>query len=188
MDSTAIGTAANLVTLVIVAITAFAALRQMRHNQTANELVLFTNFVREVNEREMSGDIPWMMGLAERLKDPEYRERFAADTTNDEVRRAKVLMQFFERYASLVIVSGLSEHLIFYEYVSLIAGVWENAVAAYPYARRARSGVYAGRAFEHLAMRARRYEANQMVRDYERLLRDPRTAAIDAAAAAGDRT
>jgi hypothetical protein len=180
MDSTAIGTAANLVTLVIVAITAFAALRQMRHNQMANELEVFTTFVRELNEPEMSARLVWMMDLAERLNDPDYRERFLADAIHDDTLKAVTVLQFFERYASLVIVSGLSEHLILYEFFGLITRVWESSVAAYPLLRRVRGGHYAGRSFEHLAMRAQRYKSKGLVRDYERLLRDPRTIAMDA--------
>lgn len=107
MDSAAIGTRANLVTTVIVAVTVFAALRQMRHNHMANELQLHLHFVNEVTTPEMRDQIEWMGEFAERLKDPEYR-------------------------ASL----------------------------------------------EHLAMRAKAYESKQLLRDYARLMRDPRLVAL----------
>ncbi len=145
MDSTTIGTAANLTTTLIVAVTSFAALRQMRHNHTANELQLHLHlhFVNEVNSPEMRGAMEWTQAFAERMKDPGFRELLLHDPQHESLRDFFRIMRFFERYASLVI---------------------------------------AMRAFEHLAMRAKKYRMERSSRDYARLERDPRVVELEAAA------
>lgn len=184
MDSSTIGALANVASTLIVAIAAFAALRQMRHNNTANELQLHLHFVNELNSPEMRGEIEWTSEFAQRLKDPEYREVLARDPAHPDRRRFAKIMQFFERYASLIIVSGLSEHLILYEYAGMIGVVWDNLYPAMSLIKR--RNPYAGRAFEHLAMRARHYEREQLPREYARLLRDPRLVALGKANAEAD--
>ncbi len=181
MDPATIGMAANLITTAIVAVTAFAALRQIRHNHMANELQLYLHFVNELNGEEMRGMVDWTGAFAERMKDSDYREAFARDPTSEDVQRFITILRFFERYASLVIVSGLSEHLLFHEYAGMIVNVWENTYQAVGLRRNARNP-YALRAFEHLAMKAKQYEAKRMARDYARLERDPRLLAAEATA------
>lgn len=185
MDSATIGAMASLATAVIVAVTAFAALRQIRHNHMANELQVHLHFVNEVNSAEMREAIPWTYEIAEKLKDPAQRERFVHGPQNENRDRFFRVVRFFERYASLVIVSGLSERLIFHEYAGMISQVWDNLYEAFPLMRsmRGRSS-YSGRAFEHLAMRAKKYAAEQLPRDYAALERDPRLVALEARALA----
>ena len=45
--------------------------------------------------------------------------------------------------------------------------------------RDGRRGEYVGRAFEHLAMRAKKYQAQELPREYARLQRDPRVQALE---------
>ncbi|HVA27028.1 MAG TPA: hypothetical protein VNF68_02545 [Candidatus Baltobacteraceae bacterium] len=181
MDSATIGLVASLATTLIIAVTAFAALRQIRHNRTANELQIYLRFVDEVSTPQMMDSIRWTHDFAKRLKDPEYRITFARDAEGEDHRRFSGIVRFFERYASLVIVSGISEHLLFFEYAGLISLVWENIYEAFPLARSTGMGRYGGRAFEHLAVRAQHYAKNEMLREYARLERDPRIVALESA-------
>ena len=181
MDAASLGTVASLVSTLIIAVTAFAALRQIRHNRTANELQIYLQFVGELNAPQMMDAISWTRDFAKRMREPACREAFARDPDGEDHRRFSAIVRFFERYASLVIVSGISEHLLFYEYAGLISMVWENIHEAFPLARTTGMGQYSGRAFEHLAMRARQYEARDMVREYARLRRDPRLLALEKA-------
>ena len=183
MDSSLIANLANLTTTIIVAVTAFAALRQMRHNYMANELQLHLHFIDEVNDPEMSAAINWMREFAARMNDAAYRESFLRDPHGEDGQRFTAVARFFERYASLVVVSGLSEHLILHEYAGMIELLWDNMHETIWQRRITRRSPYVGRAFEHLAMRAKRYLATQQARDYDRLERDPRLVALEQAAA-----
>lgn len=174
MDARTIETAASLATTLIIAITAFAALRQIRHNRMANELQIHLNFVNDEKTKEIRDAVHWTHEFARRIKDPAFARHLVHDDACEERDRLFDLIRFFERYASLVIVSGLSERLIFYEYAGMIRMVWDNIYEAIPMFRASRLNPHIACAFEHLAMRAKRFETEEWPREFARLERDPR--------------
>jgi hypothetical protein len=69
---------------------------------------------------------------------------------------------------------GWVESIVLTEYADNFVQMWERLRPAILLRRKAMSP-YLGRAFEHLATRAKRYiESGQMDRDYALLERDPR--------------
>jgi hypothetical protein len=110
--------------------------------------------------------------------DPEYRERLTDPTfLPDEFHTVGALLGFLEHISVLVTKSGVAESLVLAEYADTFVAIWEIMRPGI-LQRRVAFGRYTGRAFEHLAMRAKRYiESGQMEREYNALERDPRDAA-----------
>ena len=96
--------------------------------------------------------------------------------TPDEFGGIGLLLRFLEHISVLVTKGGIAEGLILAEYADIFVDMWEKLYPAIAQ-RRVAFGPYTGRAFEHLAMRARRYiESGEMAREYDRLMHDPRMA------------
>jgi len=178
MDSGWVAAIASIASAVIVAITAIAAFRQLRHYQNANDIVVYLRLIDQMDSPAMLEARANIAAISEKVAaDPVYRESLkSAGFTPDEFRSIGMLLRFLEHLAVLVTKGGIAEELILAEYADIFVDMWDKMHVAIVQ-RRFAFGPYTGRAFEHLAMRSRRYiESGRMAREYARLERDPRTA------------
>jgi hypothetical protein len=97
----------------------------------------------------------------------------------DEFQQVGEMLRFLEHICVLVTKGGVAETLVLAEYADTLVEMWELLHPAM-LARRHALGPYLGRAFEHLAMRAKRYiDSGQMDRDYDALERDTRPVMLE---------
>ena len=167
---------AAIVTALIVAGTAVAAFRQLRHGRNANDIVVYLRLVDFMDSPQTTATRQSLRETAERVaSDPLFRERLVNPLLfPEEFRAYGELLRFLEHISVLVTKGGVAESLVLAEYADTFLEMWERMRPAIVLRRRA-YGPYLGRAFEHLAMRAKRYiDSGRMARDYDALERDPR--------------
>ena len=167
---------ASIVTAVVVAATAIAAFMQLRHNRNANDIVVYLRLVDFMDSPTTTSARQKMRTIADTIaSDPEYRERLAeAEFMPDEFRDVGETLRFLEHICVLVTAGGVAEKLVLAEYAENFVAMWELLRPAIE-RRRLAYGPYTGRAFEHLAMRAKHYiDSGRMERDYAALDKDTR--------------
>ena len=176
IDPNWVAALATLVSALIIALTAIAAFRQLRHYRNANDIVVYLRLIEQMDSPLM---LEGRANLAEVARnsatDPAYHERLADPTfMPEEFRAVGRLLGFLEHISVLVTKGGVAESLVLAEYADTFVRIWEIMRPGI-LQRRIAFGPYTGRAFEHLAMRARRYiDSGQMQRDYDALERDER--------------
>ncbi len=89
--------------------------------------------------------------------DPEYRERLKDPAfAPEDFANIGLLLRFLEHISVLVSKGGIAEGLVMAEYADTFVLIWEQLRPVIVQRRHA-FGKHTGRAFEHLAMRAKRY-------------------------------
>ena len=175
MDSGWVAAIATVVTALIVAATTVAAFRQLRHGRNANDMVLYLRLIDMMDAPEMMEARAMLPRLAERVRaDAVYRERLRdRDFVPDEMRGVGTMLRALEHIAVLMMKGGIAEEIVLAEYADTFVDIWEHIRPAMN-SRRVAFGPHTGRAFEHLAMRAKRYiDSGAMDREYRSLARDP---------------
>ncbi len=176
MDSGWIAAVASLVTAFIVAITAYAAFVQLRHNRNANDIVVYLRLIDTMDSPPMFAARTSLADVAKRVEqDAAYREKLRDPNFRpDEFRDVGTLLAFLEHISVLITKGGVAEALVLAEYADTFVTIWDQMRPAL-LERRVAFGPHTGRAFEHLAMRSRRYiDSGQMNREYDTLERDER--------------
>ena len=175
MDSGWVAAVASLVSAFIVLITAVAAFRQLRHNRNANDIVVYLRLIDTMDAPATLEARAALSLVAQRIEeDPDYRERLKDPTFRpEEFRGVAILLGFLEHISVLITKGGVAEALVLAEYADTFLAIW-NQMRPAIVARRIAFGPHIGRAFEHLAMRSRRYiDSGEMDREYAALERDP---------------
>ena len=165
---------ASLVSTTIVAVTAIAAFQQLRHYRNANDIVVYLRLIDVLDSPKMSEARAGLAVLSQQIAaDPQYLERFSDPAFfPEEFRAAGELLRFLEHIAVLITKGGVAESLVLAEYADIFVGIWEQMRPAIV-KRRSALGPHTGRAFEHLAMRSRRYiDSGDMAREYAALESD----------------
>ncbi|MGB8264879.1 MAG: hypothetical protein WCE44_00975 [Candidatus Velthaea sp.] len=175
MDSGWAGAVATIVTALIIAGTAVAAFMQLRHGRNANDIVVYLRLVDFMDSPTAGAARRAMRRIPELLGDAEYRERLRDRTyTPPEMEDVGALLRFLEHISVLITKGGVAESLVLAEYADTFVDMWETLRPAIVIRRHA-FGPHTGRAFEHLAMRAKRYiDSGTMDSDYAVLERDTR--------------
>jgi len=148
---------ASIGTFLVIAASAIAALIQLRHLRSSNQLQVLNSF-----SRELEASLPHQgfiyHELAEKLKDPAFRREIALLVNPD--RHPELLMAiFFDRCGMLVRLKLMEERLIFEHGTGANAVVtaWQKLGEVVAIRRRyARDGY---RNFEYLAVRAQAWLA-----------------------------
>jgi hypothetical protein len=167
---------AAIVTALIVAGTAVAAFRQLRHNRNANDIVVYLRLIDFMDSPDAFHARRVMAQIAEKVAtDAEYREQLTRpDFFPDEFLQTGRMLGFLEHISVLVTKGGVAESLVLAEYADTFVAIWDVLRPAI-LLRRIAYGNYTSRAFEHLAMRAKIYiDSGAMERDYAALLSDTR--------------
>ncbi len=165
-----------MISTVVIAITAIAAFRQLRHYRNANDIVVYLRLIEQMDSPEMQEGRRSLRLVAEKIAtDPQYRARLQDPTyVPTEFESVGPLLRFLEHIAVLVTKGGVAEEIVIAEYADTFVSMWELARPAV-LQRRVAFGPYTGRAFEHLAMRSKRYiDSGAMAREYDALERDTR--------------
>lgn len=176
MDAGSIAAWASFVSAIIIALTAVVALRQLRHYRNANDIVVYLRLIDQLDSPAMLEARKMLVVAAEKIaSDPEYRERLKDPKfMPEEFLTVGPLLRFLEHISVLVTRGRIAEHLILAEYADNFVSMWEIGRPAIVQ-RRVAFGKHTARAFEHLAMRAKRYiDSGQMAREYDTLERDTR--------------
>jgi hypothetical protein len=167
---------AAIITALIVAGTAVAAFRQLRHNRNANDIVVYLRLIDFMDSPATVATRQSLRSVAEQFaSDAAYREKLRdPGFFPEEFRAVGDMLRFLEHICVLVTKGGVAETLVLAEYADTLLEMWDLLRPAM-IARRHALGPYLGRAFEHLAMRAKRYiDSGGMDRDYNALERDVR--------------
>ena len=178
MDPGWVAAIASLASAVIVAVTALAAFLQLRHFRNANDIVVYLRLIDRMDSPAMLEARAAVAAIAHRVRsDSEYHGRLVDPAfLPDEFRSVGEMLRFLEHIAVLVTKGGIAESIILAEYADTFVDIWDQLRPAI-LQRRIALGPHVGRAFEHLAMRSRRYiESGEMQREYDALEHDSRTA------------
>jgi hypothetical protein len=179
LDSGWVAAIASLISALIIVTTAIAAFLQLRHNRNANDIVVYLRLIDTMDAPEMVEARDKLALVREKLDtDPGYRERLRDPKFRaEEFRHVATMLRFLEHISVLITRGGVAEGLVLAEYADTFVSIWEQMQPAI-LERRVAFGPTIGRAFEHLAMRSRRYiDSGQMAREYDALERDPAMAA-----------
>jgi hypothetical protein len=174
MDSGWVAAIASIASAFIVAVTAIAAFRQLKHNRNANDIVVYLRLIDRLDSAETQEARAAIAIFAEKVNnDRVYREALR-DPKNrpEEFRRIAELLGYLEHISVLIIRGGVAESLVLAEYADTFVSIWEQTRPAI-LERRHAFGPHISRAFEHLAMRSKHYiESGQMEREYAALESD----------------
>ncbi len=176
IDSGWVAALATLVSALIITVTAVIAVRQLRHNRNANDIVVYLRLIDTLDSPAMVEGRAGVTAVGRVIaEDPTYLERLAdPNFTPEEFRSVGRLLAFLEHISVLVTKGGVAESLVLAEYADNFVAMWETLRPAI-LRRRIAFGPHTGRAFEHLAMRAKRYiDSGQMDREYNALEQDTR--------------
>jgi len=179
MDSGWVAAMASLVSALIVAVTALAAFRQLKHYRNANDIVVYLRLIDVMDSPAMVDARAALAVVAQKLEaDPVYLQRLTDPTfVPEEFRGIGMHLRFLEHISVLITKGGIAEPLVLAEYADTFVSIWDQMRPAI-LQRRVAFGPHTGRAFEHLAMRARRYiDSGEMEREYAALEQDSSTLA-----------
>ena len=127
MTSDWISAAASLATLVVVAITAYAAIRQMRHMRSGNQVAALLPLIEQYRSPELQASQQYVLRqLNEDLKDPDNREGVVAIPTIGPCRAALPVMNFYESCGALVCARVIDLELLL-RYFMLPSDIWQVA-------------------------------------------------------------
>ena len=175
MDSGWVAALASVISALIIAATAVAAFAQLRHYRNANDIVVYFRLIDMMDSPQFLAARRSLTEVSKRLAaDENYRLRLRDPAFQpEEFRDVALLLGFLEHISVLITRGGIAENLVLAEYADNFVTIWEQMRPAIVERRHA-FGPHTGRAFEHLAMRARTYiESGQMAREYAALERDP---------------
>ena len=175
-DSGWVAAIATVITALIIGGTAVAAFLQLRHGRNANDIVVYLRLIDFMDSSDVVLTRQSLASIAAQVAaDPAYREMLRdPDSAAEEFRQVGQMLRFLEHIAVLVTKGGVAESLVLAEYADTFASMWDLMRPAIVLRREA-LGPYVGRAFEHLAMRAKTYiDSGAMARDYAALERDTR--------------
>ncbi len=115
----------SLATLCVVALTAFAALRQIRHMRSGNQVAALLPLTQEYQTPAIQESLNYVMGaMREDLLDPAVRAGIMAIPAYGPGVKAKALLNFYESVGALVTARVLDLELIL-RYFTLPSEIWE---------------------------------------------------------------
>lgn len=147
---------ASLATLLVVAITAYAALRQIRHLRSGNQVAALLPLIEHYDSvleslRYVRSD------LARDLDDPEVRIQLATLPRSGPAARALPALNFYEKLGALV-VPGTIDLQVALRYFDLPSDLWAKSTRCIAIVRRA-GGDAVLENFEAMAQLERAYTA-----------------------------
>jgi hypothetical protein len=175
VDASWVAAIASAASALVVGIAAIAAVLQIRHMSNANDITIYLRLVERLDSPQSRAAFAALPPLAERLKtDSALRYRMEQPAPVPDFDEIESLVRFLDTLTMLILAGRVREELTLAEYADDIVRFW--SMLAEPLAlRRHGAGERLGAAFEHLAMRAKAYQASgEKGRFYTRLLRDPR--------------
>jgi hypothetical protein len=145
---------ASVGTLIVVIVTAFAALRQLRMLAHANHVTAISDAVGRWNSEEIRASREFVLReLPALLEDPAFRAQLESDPLGLDALRAVPILNYFEVIGSYVRFGVVNEQAALSILAGLVLTVWNAASPAIAIMRRAGPSF---ENFEYVAMLARR--------------------------------
>jgi hypothetical protein len=144
--------AASGATLVVVAITAFAALRQMGHMRAGNQVALFTAYNTEWDSPEFSTAFAFVRRLSAEKIDQETLAAIATGSFPGEYHQIRLIANFFEDIGAFVQAGILPKELVCMLYSQNIKDSWRALSPIVTFTRFARKTPGIWEHFEYLAI------------------------------------
>ena len=143
--------AAAGLTLVVIAVTAFAAIRQMGHMRMGNQVALFTAYNTEWDSPQFSKAFAFVRTLRAADLDDETLQGFLVGTWPGDLHAIRLIANFFEDIGAFVHAGILSKEIVCTLYSSNIMEVWESLSPIVYYLRIGRRQEAIWEYFEYLA-------------------------------------
>ena len=165
MSAEWLSAASLLATLVVVTVTAYAALRQMRHMRSANQVAALLPLIEEYQNKEISDAERYLFGqLAKDLESPENRAGVISVPATGPTREVAPLLNFYESCGALVLADVVDFELLL-RYFLLPSEVWTFA-QDYIELSRVTRGNEAFENIEALVMMEQKYAARHGISMY----------------------
>jgi hypothetical protein len=149
-----LGALASVGTLIVVTVTAIAALRQLRVMAHANHVTAISDAVGRWNSEEIRASREFVLReLPALLEDPAFRAQLESDPLGLDALRTLPILNYFEVVGSYVRFGVVNEEAALSILAGLVLTVWNAASPAVAIMRRT-GPVFEN--FEYVAMLARR--------------------------------
>jgi hypothetical protein len=130
--------AASVATLLVVAVTAYAALRQIKHLRSGNQVAALLPLAEEYQAPNIQNSMNYVLGsLRSDLNDPVVRAGVTAVPAEGLARQALPCFNFYESVGALVGAGALDLELVL-RYFLLPSDLWEIGLDYIALSRRSR--------------------------------------------------
>lgn len=151
-------TIASVGTFVVITATAIAAVVQLIHIRSSNQIAILTDFRGETQNPEFREAEVFIRSIDEKLDDPAFRALFTQEPLPASLWGYLRVVRLYETLGAFVKRGVLDADLVCDLWAPVVAAAWENTARATVVARRTR-GPAMMENFEYLALLARRHMA-----------------------------
>lgn len=117
--------ASSLATLFVIGLTAYAAVRQMSHLRSGNQVAALLPLTEKYQTLEIQESLDYVLGkLNSDLQDPAVRAGLLARPSSGAARQANKIFNFYESVGALVCAHALDLQLVL-RYFTLPSEMWE---------------------------------------------------------------
>ena len=139
-------------TLLVIAITAFAAIRQMGHMRMGNQVALFTAYNTEWDSPEFSKAFAFVRMLRAADLDDETLQGFITGAWPGDLHSIRLIANFFEDIGAFVYAGILSKDIVCTLYSANVMEAWESLSPIVYFVRTGRKAEAIWEYFEYLAV------------------------------------
>jgi hypothetical protein len=149
-------TIASVGTFVVITATAIAAVVQLIHIRSSNQITILTDFREETEDPEFRAALDFIQTLDAKLEDPAFRAQFAQNPLPASLWGYLRVVRLYETLGGFVKRGMLDADLVLDLWAPVVLGAWTRTARATVVARRTR-GQTQMENFEYLALLAQRY-------------------------------
>ena len=148
-------TVASIGTFVVIAATAIAALVQLRHMRSGNQIAVYAHLEEQYDSDVVRASFRFIIKeLPVRMKDPTFRRALSGPSIGEEARPILPLMNVYGDMGTMVKHGYIDKDFVLENYGGQILGAWDALAGVVPIIRRAQGpGVWLN--FEYLASLAK---------------------------------
>ncbi len=156
-------TFASFATFIVIAATAVAAIVQLRHARSGNQIAALTELRDAFQSPECSEAMSFIeTQLPELIKNPKFRYQFGnrparTEEFHDDINHARLIGNYFEDMGALIVAGLLDAELTLMIYSSDLTRAWELLKPLVCIGRRGRGGNAVWANFEYATMLAYRW-------------------------------
>jgi hypothetical protein len=158
-------------TLVVIAVTAFAAIRQMGHMRMGNQVALFTAYNTEWDSPQFSKAFAFVRTLRAADLDDETLQGFVTGSWPGDLHSIRLIANFFEDMGAFVHAGILSKDIVCTLYSANVMEVWESLAPIVHFVRVGRKTQAIWEYFEYLSVASEDYIAANPQGGYPRGVR-----------------
>jgi hypothetical protein len=149
---------ASVGTLLVIAATAIAAMIQLRHMRSSNQITALSKLEEMWDDPEFQASRRRVSdGLKEHLRDPAFRAELEQDTSSDPLVKDVIQVANFFEGMGIYTKHGLADQNVIFDFWSaIIIGSWQRLAPAIAIMRRT-SGPMVFENFQYLVVIAQRF-------------------------------